>query len=229
MVRYALDHLTQPEDQRVIGPIQDDEALVLYSIIRCSRLRRVLEIGGLSGYSAANFLAAVSQSGPGSVVYTIDNQPSVPVLGPNHRVIFKDARDVTASELDGEPVDLVFFDCHDIVQMDIYARFVSEGIINDNTLLALHDTNLHYDPLGLRQGAIGIDRDGNEGYAHQPVERCMVNMFKDMGYDVMCLHTTPQKHHDGFPFRHGLTVCNKHKPLAFLRPISGCAIDLPFK
>ena len=33
MVNYDLTHLTQPENQNVSGPIQDDEALFLYSII----------------------------------------------------------------------------------------------------------------------------------------------------------------------------------------------------
>ena len=58
MVNYDLTHLTQNENQRVLGPIQDDEALFLYSIIRGCRLERILEIGGLNGYSARNFLKA---------------------------------------------------------------------------------------------------------------------------------------------------------------------------
>ena len=72
MVNYDLKHLTQNDDQRVLGPIQDDEALFLYSVIRGSRMRRVLEIGGLSGYSATNFLAAMCASGPGAMLYTVD-------------------------------------------------------------------------------------------------------------------------------------------------------------
>lgn len=40
-------------------PLQDDEALFLYSIVRGLRLSSVLEIGGLRGYSALNFLQAM--------------------------------------------------------------------------------------------------------------------------------------------------------------------------
>ena len=42
------------------GPLcaQDDEALLLYAITRGMRCRTVVEIGGLSGYSGRNFLAA---------------------------------------------------------------------------------------------------------------------------------------------------------------------------
>ena len=59
MVKYDLSHLTQSEDQNVGGPVQDDENLFLYSIIRGCRLSRILEIGGLDGYSAKNFLQAM--------------------------------------------------------------------------------------------------------------------------------------------------------------------------
>ncbi len=211
MVAYDLRHLTQPEDQRVYGPIQDDEALFMYSIVRGMRMRRVLEIGGLSGYSARNFVAAIQASGPGSVLYTVDLNP-VPVVAANHRVIVKNALDMVAADVDGQPLDLVFFDCHDMVQMQMYQRFVEQGLINDDTMLALHDTNLHYPPVDVRQGLL-VDQDGHAGYAHQPVEREMVNLFKGIGYDVLSLHTTPDRHDAGFPFRHGLTVCKKFRKL----------------
>lgn len=212
MVLYNLQHLTQPENQKVCGPIQDDEALFLYSIVRGSRMRRVLEIGGLSDYSARNFIAALEHSGPDAKLYTVDLNP-VPVLASNHRVILKNALNLTPADVDGQPLDMIFFDCHDIVQMDIFAKFVDIGIINDETTLALHDTNLHFAPHGLHQGPFVRDSAGHEGWAHQPVERDMVNRFKAMGYDVFSLHTTPDKHHEGFPFRHGVTVCQKFKQL----------------
>jgi predicted O-methyltransferase YrrM len=69
MVTYALGHLTQADDQKVGGPIQDDEALLLFSMIRVMRLKRVIEFGGLGGYSARNFLEAVGRDG---IVYTVD-------------------------------------------------------------------------------------------------------------------------------------------------------------
>ncbi len=49
--------------------MQDDEALLLYSVVRGMRLSRVLEIGGLSGYSAKNFLQAMEPMQ--GVVYTV--------------------------------------------------------------------------------------------------------------------------------------------------------------
>jgi predicted O-methyltransferase YrrM len=208
MVNYDLSHLSQPEDQNVSGPIQDDEALFLYSIIRGCRLERILEIGGLNGYSAKNFLQALSFSKDG-ILYTCDLYP-VPILSENHKVIIKNALDLTINELDNKPLDLVFFDCHDMVQMDIYHKFVNNNIINDNTILALHDTNLHYPPY--QHCGIFIEKDN--GYAHQPVERLMVNTFKNLGYDIFSISTDHSKHSEKFPVRHGITVCKKFKVLS---------------
>lgn len=42
-----------------VPPLQDDEALLLYSVVRGLRFSSVLEIGGLRGYSAHNFLQAM--------------------------------------------------------------------------------------------------------------------------------------------------------------------------
>ena len=40
------------------GAPQDDEALVLYAVVRGMRMEAVVEIGGLDSYSAANFIQA---------------------------------------------------------------------------------------------------------------------------------------------------------------------------
>jgi hypothetical protein len=206
MVNYNINHLTQPETQRVLGPIQDDEALFLYSIIKGMRLNRILEIGGGEGYSARNFLQSMDKVN--GKLYTVDINP-VPILAENHKVIIKNALHLSVSDVDDQAVDLVFFDCHDIIQMDIFHYYVANGIITDNTILALHDTNLHYEPFQIFGSY--IPEEG--GYAHQPVERKMVNIFKSIGYDIFTLHTTKDKHTAEFPFRHGITVCQKFKEL----------------
>ena len=200
MVLYSLDHLTQPENQCVLGPIQDDEALVLYALIKCMRLRRVFEIGGLDGYSARNFLKAV---GPEGIVYTVDYSYVAP-QAENHKCLLKNALDVTSEDLDNQPLDLIFFDCHDMVQMEVYERLLSKGLVNDSTVLALHDTNLHYVHVCAWAPWNG------KGWVHQHVERDMVNIFKEKyGYDVFCYHTESRHHDEKLPFRHGITICKK--------------------
>lgn len=207
MVNYDLSHLSQEPNQNVWGPIQDDEALFLYSIVRSARLSRILEIGGLNGYSARNFLQAMSLS-KNPVLYTCD-LTEVPKLADNHKIIVKNVLDLTKEDLDNCELDMVFFDCHDYVQIDIFLKLKELNIISENTILALHDTNLHYSPYN-RQGNYVISEDG---YAHQEVERDMVNAFKMFGYDVFSIKTTKNKHDADFPFRHGVTICQKFKKL----------------
>jgi predicted O-methyltransferase YrrM len=197
-MNYNLSHLTQPPSQDLLGPIQDDEALVLYSIIRTSRLEKVIEIGGLSGYSAKNFLEA------GTKVYTIDINP-VPNMGPNHITIIKSAADVTKEEI-GERVDMVFFDCHHYeASLSFFNNMIEGGIIDDDTILVLHDTNLHYNQI--TQGSFY----NGEGWVHQVAERELTNHFFDLGYQVLSLGTKPHSHNETFPYRHGLTICKKFK------------------
>jgi predicted O-methyltransferase YrrM len=207
-MHYDLTHLNQSH-QNVWGPIQDDEALFLYSIIRGMRIERILEIGGLSGYSGLNFLQAVKYTDKG-IVYTCDiNQ--VPKLAKNHKVIIKNALNITLDDLDNLPIELIFFDCHDMVQMYIFHHLVKNGLITDKTVLALHDTNLHYSPYN-RWGPF-IEKEN--GYAHQTVERNMVNIFKDLGYDIFSISTDQTKHSNEFPIRHGISVCQKFKYLEY--------------
>lgn len=209
MVNYDLTHLTQPENQNVSGPIQDDEALFLYSIIRGCRLNRILEIGGLNGYSAKNFLQALTFS-TDSILYTCDIN-LVPKLAENHKVITKNALNLTSEDLDNKPLDLIFFDCHDMIQMNIYSKLLNYNIINDNTIIALQDTNLlHYPPF---QHCGRYIKEEN-GYAHQPIERHIVNIFKKFGYDIFSISTNQSKHSLNFPVRHGVTVCKKFKFLS---------------
>ena len=206
--KYDLSHLTQPLDQNIGGPIQDDEAMLLYAVVRTMRVRRVLEIGGLSGYSARNFLRALSWD-VDTAVYTVDLNP-VKSQAPNHYTICKDVSKLEAEELHGKPLDLVFFDCHVFdAQMGMFVRLVNKGLITDETIIALHDTNLH--PRKSAPWSYPIrDADGVCGYVHQDVERKMVNTLrKDFGYDVFCAHTDVRRNDERLPFRHGVTLMKK--------------------
>ena len=70
----ALGHLgLQGRKQDVTGPMQDDEALLLLSLMRATGSRRALEIGGAKGFSARTMLAAVECESNGRV-YTIDRK-----------------------------------------------------------------------------------------------------------------------------------------------------------
>lgn len=190
MVKYNLDHLVQPDAQMVCGPIQDDEALLLYALVKTMRMKRILEVGGLDGYSARNFLASMEEGG---TLHTVDVNP-VRKLSKNHHVINKDIIDVTADDMPKRPLDMVFFDCHHPGQMVLYHRLLAAGTINRSTFIALHDTAVHYDHRGRPR-------------VHQLVEREMTVAFGKMGYQVLCLNPKKENMDGSIPFRHGLSLC----------------------
>jgi predicted O-methyltransferase YrrM len=206
MVAYNLSHLTQDDTESVVGPIQDTEALFLYSIVRGMRLRRILEIGGLNGYSATNFLEAFAEPEK-SVMYTVDIN-EVRKLAPNHKVMQKNALELTEEDLDNTPLDLIFFDCHEFaVQVTVFNLLVEKQLINNKTIIALHDTNTH--PSQFVPWAYPTE----DGWVHQKVERAMVNELVKFGYQAFSLHTQLNRHDEKMPFRHGVTIMQMFKPL----------------
>jgi hypothetical protein len=201
-MQYNLEHLTQDVDQTLLGPIQDDEALLLFSIIKTMRLKNIIEIGGLSGYSAKNFLAAVDTG----KVYTIDINP-VKKISQNHIVIEKDCRYITRDDI-SENIDLIFFDAHVYDEQIIFFNALREHqLIDDNVVLAFHDTNLHP-----RKICESYYIESEKGWCHQPVERKLVNYFKGLNFDAICFHTTMDE--SSISFRHGITIMKKFKHLA---------------
>src|ERR1700675_3250308 len=139
---YNLSHLTQDDDQSIPGPIQDDEALLLFALIRVTRIKRILELGSAFGYSARNFRAAIGNVG---TVYSVDWGVEVRTQQQtaNHVVILKNVADLTPEDLDNEPVDLVFFDCHAYEAcLCAFQNLRRASIIIDKTIFVFHDTNL---------------------------------------------------------------------------------------
>ena len=208
MVTYNLSHLTQNNDQNKPGPIQDDEALLLFALIRVTRIKRILEFGSAPGYSARNFLEA------GADVYSVDwgIDGYTPKLADNHKVITKNVADVTQEDLDGEPIDLVFFDCHAYeAELCVFQNLRRVGIITDKTIFAFHDTNLL--PTEDALGYPNISYEVKDGWVFCPPERQLVNDFKEMGYDIINLGTTKEVHGEHLPYRCGLSLARKFIPL----------------
>jgi predicted O-methyltransferase YrrM len=210
--KYDLKHLVQPAKQGVGGPIQDDEALLLYALVRVMRVRRVLEIGGLNGYSARNFLAALGDE-TDAAVYTCDINP-VESQAANHFVLTKDCAQIQADELHGRPLDLIFFDAHALQpQLQLLDRLQHAGLLTPDTLLALHDTNLH--PRKTAPWSYPLEQDGQVvGYVHQAVEREMVNQLRDRGWDALALHMRSDRADPRMPIRHGISLMQRFRRLA---------------
>jgi hypothetical protein len=169
------------------------------------RIKNVLEIGGLYGYSATNFLHAVGEDG---LVFSCDLN-AMPKIMENHITIQKDARFLTPQDVLNKKIEMIFFDCHMYeVQIDLYNNLLKENIIDDTTIIALHDTNTH--PSKIVDWSYEVSE--NE-FVHQWVERKMVNYFVDLGYHATCFHTKMDSHDENLPFRHGITILSKFKHL----------------
>lgn len=151
---YDLSHLVHG-DNVVMGPIHDDEALLLYAWLRASGGRRVLELGGLNGYSARNFLAA------GCDVVTADVNRIEP-QGDRHTVLRIDCGRV-ADHVDGR-FDMVLFDAHDLeAEVRAFVALRDKGRIDGATVIVVHDTGWH--TLKLLPHAEPTD----QGWLHCPV------------------------------------------------------------
>ena len=217
MTTYSLEHLTQP-DQKVFGPIQDDEALFLYALIKLNLIKTVFEIGGLNGYSTTNFMQAV---GPEGKVFTADiNASGATTRGSNHKGINKDCKEVNAEDLENNKIDLIFFDCHVYdAQLQTLENFFRMEIVDDSTLVAIHDTGLH--PVEIAAlGGCGyyntVTENGVKGVVHQPDERRLVNtLVSQWGYSPLCLHPPFSRFTEtgAVKCRHGLTILSKFKQL----------------
>lgn len=213
---YSLQHLTQNDDQSTPGPIQDDEALLLFALIRVTHIKRILELGSAYGYSARNFLAAVGQEG---TVYSVDWGVEVQCQPEdiNHVVIIKNVAELTPEDLGNAPIDLVFFDCHAYeAELCVFQTLRRASIITDKTILVLHDTNLWPtkdapNTTGADWPEISYEVEG--GWVFCPPERQLVNDLKEMGYDILNLGTERGVHGPHFPYRCGLSIARKFTPL----------------
>lgn len=197
---YDLSHLIQDESQCVSGPIQDDEALLLFATIRTMRIHNILEVGGLMGYSARNFSKAIVDG----YIYTVDFNP-VEKVSDNHIVILKNCKDLKRDDFHNK-IDMIFFDAHVYEpQLEMYYTLIKEGVIDDDVLLSFHDTNLHPE----KEVDWSYFVDG--GWCHQHVERRLVEHFKTLNFDAINFHTKMDE--KTIKYRHGITLMKKYKPL----------------
>ena len=236
-MKYNLDHLTQP-NTKVYGPIQDDEALLLYGLIRTMGLKYIVEVGGLNGYSGRNFLQALSGYGHLYIIDPVFNDKFNIETNKNCTILKQPVENVQPSQIKIPRIDLIFFDCHEMMfQMNFYHKLVSDSkLLTDNTIIVLHDTGTH--PIATYEGlkrrmcfeADSLDfvvdnlndtltkvsnndssRHGNFGWTNKHLmhEREMSNKFMELGYMPLHAHANNQDLPSYIEVRHGLTILTK--------------------
>lgn len=195
--------------------ITESELFFLYGLISSLNPATVVELGGGSAGICSRLFLKAQKNNSNAKLFSIDIL-EMKKISENHLPIQKDCNDVTPEDLHNQKIDVLFFDCHTVIpQLNFYNRMVENNLINDDTILILHDTNLFYGTAAtLSIESIGkIGFHNKEGYVHQWVERSLVNYFKLKGYDVFNLSTKPENHNEEYLLLFGLSVCKKFKPL----------------
>jgi predicted O-methyltransferase YrrM len=218
-MKYDLSHLTQNSTE-VYGPIQDDEALLLYSLIRCMGLKYIVEVGGLFGYSARNFLKAIGNDGK---VITIDrkchshleiNKILTPNLNlENYIKIIEYAHKVDPSSLNIPYIDLLFLDAHDFEsQMVFISKCKDSNMLTEKSIIVLHDTGCapyrrHEDQIHYTDQS----HNSNFGFVSPPLgaERKIANKLTEDGYCNFHVSANNQNLPNYIKTRHGLTILFK--------------------
>lgn len=198
-------HSDQYPLQSVLGPIQTDEAALLHSLVRVTGTKRVLELGGLAGFSARVFTDAVRCQDPRlRRVYTVDLRPVRSVEPSTHTAILKDATLLTLADIEHKPIDLLFLDCHSYnATRHTVTHLLAERMLTDGALVVLHDTGRNHNT-DLYWAKDGI---------HQPVERLIAQW---MSNELEGQWQRVSFHDDRRVLggRHGLTVMQRRHDLA---------------
>jgi predicted O-methyltransferase YrrM len=219
--RDALDttHLhAYPEGDGRIGPVQSEEALVLYGLVRAVRPRTIVEFGFDQGRSAFNFLRALDADGR---VYSYDVRDEAAALaralfGGEERLRFlhKSQAAFAPEDVDGRPVDFVFLDAaHDLgLNQETLRRVLP--VLSPQALLAIHDTGT-WDRAAMSRER-RAEADGvwsarwvsEDEFEHQPGERATVNWLRDEHPEFAQIHL-----HTRRVVRWGLTLLQRSERL----------------
>jgi predicted O-methyltransferase YrrM len=219
-MEFDITHL-KDYSNLVSGPVQSDEALLLFSIVKVINPRVIVEFGFSEGHSSLNFLRALSQDG---FLYSFDcskkseNIASL-IKDQRFKFVLKRQEDFHPSDIDYRPIDILFIDAsHDII-CDIALFEKIDNSLNENALIIIHDTGTWNKKLipkdyvpwiehMKKQESSGDAHVNEEEFAHQPDERRFVNYLKVAYPDLEQIHF-----HSLRTIRHGLTILQKYKKL----------------
>ena len=213
----GIAHLLSYRENDAIGPLQRDEAIALFGIIRTLRPKVVVEFGFFHGHSAFNFLRALPADGR---LYSYDiDEDSIRRAGRefsfDKRFTFvgKSQADFDAGDVGGKSIDFVFFDAAHELELNIatFTRIVPH--LAPEAMIAIHDTGLwnqtHFAPI---HTTFTREYPGewvsDDLYAHQPGERAFVDWIVagPHGFAAIHLHSTRT-------LRHGFSLLQRQRVL----------------
>jgi len=218
----GISHLLSYREDDAIGPLQRDEAMALFGIIRTLRPKVVVEFGFFHGHSAYNFLQALPADGQ---LYSYDiDEDSIRRAGKefgfDRRFTFvaKSQTAFEACDVGGQPIDFVFFDAAHELELNIetFTRLVAH--LAPEAMIAIHDTGLwqrgHFAPIHTTfVSEYPGEWVSEELYAHQPGERAFVDWIVagPHGFAAIHLHSTRT-------LRHGFSLLQRQRALTAAVP-----------
>jgi predicted O-methyltransferase YrrM len=205
-----LRFLDTAREKTAVGPIQREEALALFGIVRCVRPRVIVEFGFCEGFSARVFLNA----SPKAKVFSYDPDERRFRLGwnleQNHSrfTFFPRPMQSFRPEDIGDEIDFVFFDAaHDEKHNQDTFRLI-EPHLSSNAIVSIHDTGtwaLPHMNEEQRRVASGGEMWRDDEYVHQPGEWRFLNWLMENRPQWRQFHL-----HSTNCLRHGLTFLQRY-------------------
>lgn len=213
----GMSHLLSYREDDAIGPLQRDEAIALFGIVRSLRPMTLVEFGFFHGHSAFNFLQAMP---PDARLFSFDIAQDSIVRAKtefsfDHRFTFigKSQTEFESADIGNREIDFVFFDAAHELDLNQESFRRVECCLAAGATVAIHDTGLwhraHFAPI---HETFVREMPGawvnEELYAHQPGEREFVDWILSAYSDFTALHF----HSEG-TLRHGFTLLQRKRPL----------------
>ena len=199
--KYNLSHLVQ-ETQYVSGPLQDDEALFLYGLVKTLKPKTVVEFGFRFGFSAWNFLKSLD-SDARLYSYDINNDnPQAPAHSDKRfKFYLKSMTEFNSNDIDNRLIDIALIDAGHVYDINIITYKLLLDKMSLNSVIIVHDTGVHFDESYLCACDSGTKYCGGQ---HQPDNRKFVNWIQENYPDWQMIHF-----HSFNIYRHGLTILQR--------------------
>lgn len=173
-----------------IGPIQNEDVLLIQAVIKMTCPSVLVELGYLNGFSTRKILEVMRED---AHLTSYDNI----VINSNitdARFTFKNK---SQTEVNEENIDFIFFDASHNLDLNKETLLKVEKTLNKNAIIAIHDTGI-WNEMVMDTGGYWV----KDGYVHRPDEREFVKWLKEKGFNIINLGTTRE-------LRHGITLAQK--------------------
>ncbi|MES2659837.1 MAG: class I SAM-dependent methyltransferase [Verrucomicrobiota bacterium] len=213
----GMSHLLSYRENDAIGPLQRDEAIALFGIVRTLRPKTLVEFGFFHGHSAFNFLQAMTDDAR-LFSYDIDGDSirrarTEFTFDRRFTFIGKSQTEFAPGDIGNREIDFVFFDAAHELELNIETFNRIAPHLAAEAMVAVHDTGLwnrsHFAPIHetFTREYPGVWKSGDL-YAHQPGERAFIEWVLENHPEFTAIHF-----HSTNTLRHGFSLLQRKRNL----------------